>query len=175
MLLCSSRRLGAEPIISKFANVWTNVCPVTMSLTQAMTIYTFIITSKTTCGGSWSLIVLYRISRYLYLWSCHIVQQQGSGYSDTSNDAVLHLPETHQERHSERQQVQLCGGYMSESMGKDVRNVRKEEIEPTPTAYPPDLSHGTEIDHGSDRTDDDRSETSFGDVVESRHEERQGK
>lgn len=62
------------------------------------------------CPGSVTFTALYRISCYLYLWSCYVVQQQGSRCSHTTDDPILHLPKTHEERHRERQQVQLCGG-----------------------------------------------------------------
>lgn len=63
--------------------------------------------------GSSCTVLLYRVSWYLNLGSGYVVQQQSSRYSDTSYDAVLHLPETHQERHGKRQQVQLCGRHVS--------------------------------------------------------------
>lgn len=47
---------------------------------------------------------------HLYLGSGHTVEQQGSRHSYTSYDAVLHLPETHQERHKKGEKVQLYGG-----------------------------------------------------------------
>lgn len=48
-------------------------------------------------------------------------------------------------------------------------------MEQEPTAYPPHLCHDAVIQHGSYCTDDNSSERGFGDVVEGRHEVRQGK